>query len=484
MKKAIFTIVLLFLIGCDKAPDQKTQHQEENMTISVPTTVEIFATNVSDPTAAFDEMATYDLDDIVLYDLGETYPSTYIKTSEVTILDYQWTDIVKVGDVVRWYVDDTLAIVNTEIGVFQNRGITDTYIAPSLAELLTQQSYTVGNFKFQGVWKGTYPATYYVVRIRDLSDTIIDEAPLYYLNEDGTKLVPPYPDGSILNNEAMIYDNNVIYFTTSRGINPTTDYQFTPFVDGTTTLGFLGFSEYQPNMALLPFDDRNATTATVPGVTMTYTVKGITNKFDTVALGRIKADSIDIIFKDPLGVQVGTTISKILDTSRDPDGNLADWYTTDISYSSAVMEPDSTVEITVTGEAGEIELGSIILGQSVDAGFTKLNLQNSYIDYSVVEENQFGAIDYVERGKVAIYNGSCAMFVDDYDRIDRLMTSIGAQLIILNGSDKKNATPDGQSVFASTQKIGRLFNFKQMTKLDGKRLAQMADYTFTLKATI
>ena len=493
MKKAIFLSILLFIVGCDKI-----YKQENNMTISVPTTIDIdnVITNVTESIQAYSATAAYVIGDEVrigdeIHEIS-SYPASAPMTFD-EIAD------VNAGDI--YLYENKLYEAQWNFSIFPIAENTDT----------VQPTVNIPDGSGGGYFYGeTYRTKWLNVKVGDW-----DRVPLF----DGFTLID-MGTRTIVSLSTTSYTTEVVYDDPS---NPTTQHTWTltPFsndmdyfeeflYNGSIYNVIYNYPTYGPYVCyppdanlssypnmwkqiefntvykspvnnLKPFDGKNYTTAKAT-TTMTYTVKGITNKFDTLALGRIKADSVDIIFKDPLGVQVGPTISKTLDTTRDPDGNLEGWYTTDISYSSAIMDPNSTVEIEITGDS--IELGSILLGMSVDAGFTKLNLQNSYIDYSVAEENQFGFIDYVERGKVAVYDGLCDVFVTDYDRIDRLMTSLGAQLIILNGSDKKNTVPDGQSVFAATQKIGRLFNFKQQTKLDGKRLHQMATYSFTLKATI
>lgn len=250
-------------------------------------------------------------------------------------------------------------------------------------------------------------------------------------------------------------------------------------VDITSVEQLVGFTKKEPILAMYPFDNKNYTLATKQ-TTMTYTVKG-TKKFDTIALGRIKADSIVVDFKDTSGTVI-THLEKTIDGSRDQDGNLDAWHTTVIYYSTEVMEANSTVEITISG--ANIELGSLLLGMSVDAGFTNLAISNKYKDFSLFQQNTFGFMDYVEREKVSTYNGSVDIPITDYDRIDRLMTSLGGIVLIVNGSKSKTKSPDSQTVFASTQKIGRLFNFESKTKIEDKDIGRMATYTFRLEERV
>jgi len=241
----------------------------------------------------------------------------------------------------------------------------------------------------------------------------------------------------------------------------------------------VGFYFLEKLMKFRPFDEKNYTTA-IKDTSMTYTVRGL-GRFDTLALGRVIADSIDVTFKDSIGNTI-TQLTKTIDSSRDADGNLENWYTTAIYYSSQSLEPDSTVEFTLHGDS--ISLGNVILAQSVDAGFTNLTLKSSYKDLSVLDEDEFGNIAYVERAKISKYEGSVDVPISDYDRVDRLMTSLGAKLIVMNGSDAKNEAPNGRNIFASTRKIGRIRGYSQQNKLKGNDIDRMATYTFNLEEIV
>jgi hypothetical protein len=229
----------------------------------------------------------------------------------------------------------------------------------------------------------------------------------------------------------------------------------------------------------LPFDDKNYTYVTGAG-TMTYTVKGAGN-FDTVALGRIKADTATITFKDAVGVVVGTPITRTIDASRDEAGHLEQWHTTEVFYSDSVIT-NGTVEMTLTGAT--IELGLMMLGMSVDSGFTNLELLNSFKDFSVYQEDEWGNIDYVPRAKKSVYKGSVDILITNYDRTNRLLISLGGLLVIVDGSDARNATPDSENIFAATQMIGRFFDISQKTLIKEKDMDKIANYTFTLEETV
>lgn len=231
-----------------------------------------------------------------------------------------------------------------------------------------------------------------------------------------------------------------------------------------------------------PFDGKNYSSATTT-YEMLYTIYG-TESFDTIALGKCKANHIKIKFI-PTGVlpeDIEFSVDEDINTSRDTNGNLADWNTTLIYYSTTLMEANSIVEIIITGT--NIELATLLLGMSSDAGFTNLALKNDYKDFSVFEYDEWGNADYTERAKVSRYSGSVDIFIEDYDKVDRLMTSLGKNLVIVNGSDS-NSTPDASTtIFAATQKIGRFLSFSQKTLIKDNDIGRVANYTFTLEEIV
>jgi len=288
------------------------------------------------------------------------------------------------------------------------------------------------------------------------------------------------PNGTWIAKTLVIREGEGLYIRTDKDVaietKVITEYQ-TEIVTNLSQIGY--FAQLERSNTHKPFDDKNYTTATSSSP-MTYIVKG-TQKFDTVALGRVRADTAVIVFKDPLGVVVDT-INATIDGSVDTAGIIEDTYTTVIYYSSEVMDINSTVEITLSSTSGSVELGTIKLGQSVDAGMTELSLRHKYRDFSIAEYDTWGNLDYVERQRINSFNGSVKMVITDYDRIIRLFTLLGKSLVIVNGSTvKTNAVPDSTNIFASTQKIGRFMNFEQKTAVSNNNLDELATYTFTLE---
>ena len=173
------------------------------------------------------------------------------------------------------------------------------------------------------------------------------------------------------------------------------------------------------------------------------------------------------------------------DNTVDIDGRLPGYKTTEFAY---LKYPFSGGVVKLHFKKGFddlIEIGMVTGGLTADAGFTNLVLSNKFKDYSPYEKDKFGNILYVEGVKTNIYSGTVDIRISDYDRINRLMTSIGGKTVMLNGSDTtNNLPPDGKNVFASTRIIGRIRNFVLKTKLDNKLMSQMATYSFEIEEDV
>ena len=228
-----------------------------------------------------------------------------------------------------------------------------------------------------------------------------------------------------------------------------------------------------------PFDSKNYTYASATG-TMTYTITS-ESKFNVIALGNVKATSVTIVFKEEDG-SVVTTINNTIDTSRDELGYLEDWHTTEIYYADTIISSGGTVEVTLNGTT--IELATLLLGVAVDTGFTNLTMTHKYKDFSVFEYDEWGNADYTERAKVSTYTGSVDILIENYDRTDRLMTSLGKNLVMIDGSDSNNKVADSISIFAATKRIGRFLSFSQKTVIKDNDIDRMATYDFTLEEIV
>ena len=230
-----------------------------------------------------------------------------------------------------------------------------------------------------------------------------------------------------------------------------------------------------------PFDGKNYTIVKGSG-TITIKAMGL-DKFDTVALGGIIADTIEVRFNKPDGTEVSKVLDFEPDNHRDIDRRLPDYHTNSILYATDDIAPNGSVFITLKGIY--IELGSLLLGLSVNAGFTNLDFVNEFIDYSPMEKDKWGNIIYREGVKANIHSGTVDLPIQSYDMMNRLMISIGGKTVIVNGSDSKdNLEADSECIFDATMLIGRISNFKLRTRLVNKRIGDMASYTFKITENI
>ncbi len=132
-----------------------------------------------------------------------------------------------------------------------------------------------------------------------------------------------------------------------------------------------------------------------------------------------------------------------------------------------------------------IRVATILLGISVNAGFTNVQFQNEYIDYSPFEKDPWGNIVYIEGIKINTYSGTADLPITDYDILNRLFVSLGGKTVIVNGSDNtEDLNEYVHDVFDSTRLIGRVRNFALSTSLRNKKLGEMATYTFKIEEDI
>ncbi len=491
------------------------------MTISIPTSQVLVATNVIDPTSTFNPAINMSYptgfriqkDGWIWENKGVSItPTTYVLADEGTYTEGQI--LYKDGKLQRWHLtgerlsqpEEYTTVDNGEYSLgnlFKANTWTHKYV--KLGSTPQDQTLYDPDFIGDQVDASKYLAHTWVdsegktqIELQVTPETALGEgsystrAPsvVTELTADTVEVKASLhvTDNKLIGTLGTLFvRGNDLYMRTSFDANTEYTTISNPYGEDITSVDNLdGFEIVERATYAYPFDGRNYTVSSKDN-TMTYTIKGL-QSFDTIALGRVKGTSASILFKDSLGVTVSTH-NFTIDGSRDSSGNLDDWHTTLIKYAISdttglpvVMEANSTVEITITG--GRIELGTLLLGISVDAGFSNLAISNRYKDFSILSENSFGFIDYVEREKISIYKGSVDIRVTDYDRIDRLMTSLGGKINIVNGSKSKTKVPDSKSVFASTQKIGRLFDFETKTQISEDDIDPIATYTFRFEEIV
>ena len=219
---------------------------------------------------------------------------------------------------------------------------------------------------------------------------------------------------------------------------------------------------------------------------MSYTVLGA-GRFDTLALGSILGSTVSAYFTDISGTVVYSIIDREITNKIDTDGRHDAQPVTEILYCPVDLEHGSTVSIEITCCAGKtVELGTILLGLSLDAGFTNLVFTNKFKDFSPTETDQWGNVEYIPGLKVNVHTGSVDIPITHYDFLNRTMLAIGGNEVILNGYGvKNNAKPDNaEGHFYATMMIGRMKNFSLATSLDNKRLGELATYKIELEEVV
>ena len=213
-----------------------------------------------------------------------------------------------------------------------------------------------------------------------------------------------------------------------------------------------------------------------------YTVNGGTNSFDSIALIGLISDTVEVTFLPSDGSAAIPTIVITPDNKRDVNTILPEYPTVSVVYAPRPIVGSVHLKFN---SAYKVRLGGVLLGQSVNAGFTNLEFTNKFNDYSPYEKDQWGNISRIEGVKTNVFTGTVDIEITDYDMINRLLMSIGGSTVILNGSDNKNnSTIDNFNFFAATLVVGRISNFGLKTKLDNKLLSQKATYTFAIEANV
>lgn len=511
------------------------------MIISVPVKTESVYTNVVDPTELFSTTVqkTWEKNDEVKFtdpDDEDNIEKIYIALDTITVLTYDPTKPdYELGDVVWGEGTAPNQVMYSTVGTvpkhpadypiefdfYQGNWLTGQRyirITPD-GESLTPTTTYVRSVVYPDDYTHTYTF------IKQANDSMYVRLEVFYPVAEGGTLAE-YTDGTVpivtsissLTDEpptiAVLQDVvgtsfhswfPQFFFQDSRGtffrsdnldaqapqelINVTDAMLFKPITKPTDIPNFV---EIRVGLVNAPFDGKNFT-KTSREETMTYMVNSdeICNMF---VLGYVKGD----YFKYQIGnEELSDPI--IIDSSRDEQGVLSDWYTTKIIYfpnenpldlTPRVIPAGTNITIIISNNIptnGElVELGSLMLGAAADAGMTNLTLKNGYKDFSVFEYDPWGNPSYTDRAKVSVYSGTVDVLIESYDRMDRLMTSLGKNVVIVDGSDNTSnvIVEDTPNVFASTQKIGRFMSFSQQTTVSQDMIDVIANYSFTLEEIV
>ncbi len=250
-----------------------------------------------------------------------------------------------------------------------------------------------------------------------------------------------------------------------------------------------GWTYVSPIERYKPFDNKNYTKIKTSD-SLSFVIDITGGKFNTIAFTGLICDKLSIKSLSDTGAIYLNDRDLLVDGSRDVDKRLPDVPATAIFYNNKAINGSTDApkggKVEIMIEGSRIELGNIYIGLSVNAGFTNLEFQNKYKDYSPYEKDQWGNVLYVPGVKTNIHTGTVDIPIRHYDMMNRLMVSLGQGVVILNGSDVLNNKPpdNNLNMFASTFVVGRIRNFQLQTKLDNKHMGDMATYGFTCEEEV
>jgi len=245
-----------------------------------------------------------------------------------------------------------------------------------------------------------------------------------------------------------------------------------------------GFKKRRKAKPYAPFDGKNYTRTTVNTgdagfASWTMLANG---KFDAVALGHIIADKVNIKFADTNGNETGAITNYLIDNTTGYDTSI-EHFSTIVLYTDGMMPEETVVTIEIWG--GSIEIGELMIGETVDTGFTNLAFKNQYKDLSPKFTDQWGNIEYKDGVKVNVHSGTVDVPMVGYDQLNRLMLKLGARKLMINSSDsRQNQSPDGHTVFQATMMIGRFTSFAMTSRVKNKRMMDLGQYTFSIEEQV
>ena len=244
---------------------------------------------------------------------------------------------------------------------------------------------------------------------------------------------------------------------------------------------FVYYSETAPNAVT---DGMNYSQAT-EGYQMEYVLLG-EGKFDTIALGRLMADSVSIEFIDPTGKVLFSLADYPIDNRIDKYNRHAGVETSEIFYCPMDMPHGSTIKLILKRPDEMTTLGTTLLGLSIEAGLHHLLMDDALHDRSPTEEDQWGHILYHRGTIVNEHIGTVDVPHQDKKMIIRMMRSIGGEEVIINSaSTKHNKKPtEIENDTEPIKMIGRLKDFKFKTRVKNKRLDDYSVYTIKVREII
>ena len=284
---------------------------------------------------------------------------------------------------------------------------------------------------------------------------------------------------------ATYADKDLVKYNHPDDNYPESIYGVFNIVDSNGTITGHRLEYYSAVAPMAPFDNKNYSKATSDDF-ITYKIYS-NQPFDTLALGRVMGGEVTVTFKTANNALVYGPVKVSLDCHLDSDGRLPPVPITKVIYSDDDVPAGGYAEFTINDstDVPTCELGTALLGLSVQAGFTKLNFTNKYNDYSPQEVDQWGNVLYINGVKINVHSGTVDLPTAQYDKMNKLMLKLGADIVIVNGNGVKTNIETGSlSKFDSAVVIGRIKNFALKTNIKDKRMGDLATYTFTVEEIV
>ncbi len=263
-----------------------------------------------------------------------------------------------------------------------------------------------------------------------------------------------------------------------------TEYSYS-FGAATCPADIEGFNTKRRIYAQNPFDGKNYTAAEMITTDVDNFARWdllTTESIDSIAVGRVVCDTIGFRVSD----QNGDTLFELNNYPVDNtinSGRPEVFPSTVILYADKTYPPGSVITVWLHGPL--VSVGEIMGASKLDAGFTKVDFQNKFKDFSPKEQDQWGNWYYNDGIRVQVHTGSVEYKVTNYDQINRLMLLIGGQTVVINSSDSiNNEVPDGRKIFSATMMIARFTSFELTTTEQKKRIGERAIYKFSVEEIV
>ena len=237
---------------------------------------------------------------------------------------------------------------------------------------------------------------------------------------------------------------------------------------------------YNTSIKAAPFDLKQYSSVVESG-NQSWVVKS-DKKFDGIALGYLRGETVTVIFKNSGGIVISTIEDKKIN-SRIND-NLDDERTSEIIYSNFFIEENGTVEIIIKG--AETEVGMIFATASVDVGLTNLKFSHDIKSFDREEVSAIsGFVDRIRGNRVVYYKGSFDIEMTSYDKMLLINKKLTNELVAVDGSDMKdNLDADGEGTFSSTKLICSINQLKTASEVKDGELEQVVPINFEFREIV